>query len=159
MKIIFLDVDGVLVHSGTVGLGKETGEAFGTSFYHAATIDQECLKRLLRIVEATGAKIVVSSVWRRFDGQSTALRRAFATAGVERRALRELIIGSTPHLGEKRDEEVSAWLKEHPDTTSYLVIDDGIVGKHPQLNDRPNHFEGGLLESHVEEATRILNAS
>lgn len=157
--IIFLDVDGVLVHSGTIDLGKQTGEAFGTSFYHAATVDLACVQRVLRIVEATGAKIVVSSVWRRFDGQSTALRRAFLSVGVERRELRKLLVGSTPHLGEKRDEEVSAWLKEHPEVARYLVIDDDIIGTHPQLTDRPNQFADGLLDSHVEEAIRILGAS
>ena len=157
MKILFLDVDGVLVHSGTVNLGRETGEPFGSSFYHAATVDLACVQRVLRIVEATGAKIVVTSTWRRFDGASTALRRAFLNAGVDRRALRDLFVGSTPHLGEKRDEEIRAWLAEHQGTTSYIVIDDGIVGKHPQLTDRPNHFTGGILDAHVDEAIHILN--
>lgn len=156
MRVIFLDVSGVLVHSKSSGLGEQTGEACGTSFYYAATVDLECLKRVLRIVEATGAQIVVSSTWRRFDAQSTALRRALIAAGVQRRALRDLLVGSTPHLGEKH-VEVFAWLREHPGVTSYVVIDDEVVGQHPQLNDRPDFFKGGLLDTHVEEAVAILH--
>lgn len=156
MRVLFLDVDGVLVHSGTAGLGKLTNEPFGTSFYHAATVDSTCVQRILRIVEATGAVIVVTSTWRRFDGQSTALRRAFLTAGVERRALRGLFVGSTPHIGENRPLEVTTWLSEHPGVEKYLVIDDSTVGTHPQLTDRPDYFGGGLLDHHVDEAIQLL---
>src|SRR5260370_6892656 len=55
MKIIFLDVDGVLNHSGTEGW-KTTKDAF--------VLDDECLKQLSRILISTDAKIVLSSTWR-----------------------------------------------------------------------------------------------
>jgi hypothetical protein len=158
MKLIFLDVHGVLVHSETVGRGKATGEAFGTSFYHAATVDHACVQRVMRIVRATGARIVLSSTWRRFAGQSNGLRHAFVQAGVDRREVRALFWGATPHLGENRAEEVTEWIGSNPDVDveRYLVIDDGVVGNHPQLSNRPNHFTGGLQDHHVEEAIRLL---
>lgn len=47
-KIIFLDIDGVL----------------NTTKYKFQKFDEECMKNLEEILDATGAKIVVSSSWR-----------------------------------------------------------------------------------------------
>ena len=168
MKVLFLDVDGVLVHSGSVEGGRASGEPCGSSFYYAAQVDPACGARVKRIVEETGARIVVSSTWRRFEAQMSGLRRALLNAGFDRRTLREVLVGSTPTLGgtglvtaiaqdrTERQMEVEAWLAQHPEITSYLVIDDHPLPGHPQLEPRPDYFGGGLLEAHIEQATRIL---
>lgn len=61
-KYLFLDFDGVL-NSGNnynrlLRSGAPTGDAWGTLF------DARCVGRLARIVERTGARIVVTSTWR-----------------------------------------------------------------------------------------------
>lgn len=157
--VIFLDVGGVLVHEGTIH-NRIPGEPWHSVFAYAATVDLDCVRRVLRIVEATGAQIVVSSDWRRNNAQSSALKRAFIDAGMDRRAYRDLVIGSTPHLdGKTRAHEVAAWLANHPAVTHYLVLDDQVVEGHQQLSDRPSSFTGGLQEAHVEEAIRLLGVS
>lgn len=159
MKVLFLDVDGVLVHSGTIGLGRASGEPSSSSFYHAAQVDPACAARLKRIIDATGAKIVLISVWRRFQPQRTGLERALYKLGYESgRAVRALFAGSTPHLGEQRQEEIETWLAEHPEVTRYVILDDGVIdGGHPQVDPRPSWHHGGLLDEHADEAIRMLN--
>jgi hypothetical protein len=157
LKVIFLDVDGVLMHSGTIERGKLSREPRDSSFYHAVLIDPVCVGRLMRIVRETDAKLVLASAWRKYDHQSTGLHRAFVTWGLSGREVRELFTGSTPVAGDDRAAEISAWLKARLDVTSYVVIDDSIVQGHPQANPRPDHFDGGLQDATVEDAIRILN--
>lgn len=156
MKVIFLDVMGVLVHSETVHLGDRTGESWNSSFYHAATVDPACVLRVRRIIDATEARIVVASDWRRHDFQVTALRRAFLTSGVDRLALRTMFTGNTPLIDANRTAEVSAWLAEHHDVTKYVILNDDPVAGHPQVYPLPSFHHGGLLDVHVEEAIRLL---
>ena len=156
MKVIFLDVGGVIVHSGT--LGKNRGESPNSSFYYLNQIDPACLLRVKRVIDATGAKVVISSTWRRWDAPVTGIRRAFIDAGFNRVELRDILIGSTPFLpSEKREDEITAWLANHPEVDQYFVIDDGPIPGHPQLSNRPNHFEGGFLDVHADEAIQIMN--
>ena len=77
-RVIFLDVDGVLAHAGTYNRGR--GEERLWRF--AAQLDLDCMARLIRIVRATGARIVVSSTWRRFSDQIGGLRKGLQIAGL-----------------------------------------------------------------------------
>lgn len=155
MKILFLDVDGVLAHAGTQGKGR--GESVDSSFYYLAQVDPACMLRLKRVLDATGAKVVVSSTWRRWDAPMTGLRRAFLDAGFDRIGLRGIWMGSTPYLpSERREDEITLWLKEHPEVTKYAVLDDGFIPGHPQLDSRPNHFTGGLQDEHVDVLIGLL---
>jgi hypothetical protein len=64
MRIIFLDIDGVLNHPGTYCEGapwrREAGELL------PVPVAPECMARLNRLVAETGARIVISSSWRLF---------------------------------------------------------------------------------------------
>lgn len=150
MKVLFLDVDGVLVHQGTVGNGKVIGEPWGSSFYFAATVDPACALRVKRIIDTTGAKIVVSSVWRSHTAQMTGLHKALSLAGFDRRELRKVIVGSTPVLRQERPAEIAAWLAEHPEVEKYVVLDDGYIAGHPQVDPIPNYATGGLQDATVD---------
>lgn len=55
MKLIFLDIDGVLNYEGYERLTRS-----GTRF-----VDPILIKRLKKIIDCTGAKVVLSSTWRR----------------------------------------------------------------------------------------------
>ena len=55
MKLIFLDIDGVLNYEGYGRLTRS-----GTRF-----VDPVLIKRLKKIIDCTGAKVVLSSTWRR----------------------------------------------------------------------------------------------
>jgi hypothetical protein len=135
MKVIFLDVDGVLI-------------PYGQPDYR--TVNSQCTLNLKAIVEATNAKIVISSSWRIALYQE--LLEMLDTFG-----LKEAVIDKTPRLGNglsMRREEIEEWLGEHPEVTKYLALDD-----------EPNVLPGkclitkgneGLTKSYVEQAIELL---
>jgi hypothetical protein len=120
IKIIFLDVDGVLNCAKTT---KRLDVCFEFNF-----VDTRKVLRLRDVVERTGAKLVLSSTWR-FGADP----RAFY---LEREALRELVaefrrlrcplwFDITPYLPRaKRWQEINAWLLLHPKVDEYIVLDD-----------------------------------
>jgi len=159
MKIIALDVDGVLNHRGT--FAKQPG--------NNKCIDPNAVKRLRRIVDATGAKIVVSSTWRLFPDHLDALRCALDICGLPE----DVIVGATPSKGlidhgdgvvswvsATRGSEIKAWLDEHP-TDTFVILDDdwdgmaenGLLPRYIQTD-----FADGLQDEHVERAIALLNA-
>ena len=60
-KLIVLDVDGVMTSFG------ETPGSYVTHGPSEYGVSRGPLTRLLRLVSDTGAKVVISSNWRRFD--------------------------------------------------------------------------------------------
>jgi hydroxymethylpyrimidine pyrophosphatase-like HAD family hydrolase len=55
LKLIFLDIDGVLV---------TTNSLIPSDKYFGHTFDKNCVQNLIEILDATGAKVVISSSWR-----------------------------------------------------------------------------------------------
>ena len=106
MKVLFLDIDGVL----------NSMEFFARlpSTRSMCEVDPKAVKRVLRVLEVTGAKLVLSSTWR------------LSAELVERlRAVGLPIYDMTPSLGtEPRYKEIGAWLVEHMEATKYAIIDD-----------------------------------
>lgn len=150
MKIIFLDIDGVL---NSAKYDKAKSETSGN-------IDLTRLPLLKRIVDETGAKIVLTSTWRKLwekdEIKNTAtgreLNQIFGEAGLK-------IFDKTSVLG-YRKEEVLDWLSKHPETKSFCVIDDMLFGWE-ELSDylvRTDPLIGcGLEEKHMRLAIEILN--
>jgi hypothetical protein len=64
MKVIFLDIDGVLNHQDWYVRRREMGLDDISSNYPLYEFDPDSIEQLNRIVESTGAKVVVSSTWR-----------------------------------------------------------------------------------------------
>lgn len=110
MKVVFLDVDGVLISEQSM---KKLG--------CADRPDPACVERLNRITDATGAKIVVSSTWRFFSDIDAILWAWGITATV---------IGKTGR-GKTRGAEINAWLRETEFQIDRWVIldDDSQLGK------------------------------
>ena len=175
MKVIFLDIDGVLNTSET--FRKRRVEYEKTKKWNIE-IDLHRVARLKYIINMTGAKIVLSSSWRLFgqfkngeftlkSNQLSELLDVFSSFGIN-------IYDVTPHFdyGSKRDEEIKAWLK-NKDIESFVVIDDessflmefcnneliktsflkdGVMLKN--MDDCT-----GLCEEHVNKAISILNSN
>ena len=155
MKIIFLDIDGVL-NSRVYDRKRNWNEQ--------TDIDETRLPLIKEIVDATDAKIVLSSTWRqhwdkdpnRCDVDGRYINKTFAKFGLA-------IFDKTPDLGNTawRREEISKWLKEtEQDIEAFVIIDDYRYG----WGDLPDHFvktdpnfRMGIAKEHVERATQILN--
>ena len=151
-KIIFLDFDGVLNTEYYQGLlqfqGKQWQDQYGAFF------DPRAVRQLKRIIDATGADIVVESSWRYLGlGAMQELWRV--------RNLPGKVIDITPSLtgNVSKGEEIVAWLSEYATSDArYVIIDDEYVALDAQI---PffiwtNPYEG-LTEDHADRAISILH--
>lgn len=154
MKVIFLDIDGVL-NSRAYDRKRNWNEQ--------TDIDETRLPLVKKIVDATGAKIVLSSTWRqhwdkdknRCDEDGLYINETFARFGLS-------VFDKTPDLGltAVRKDEVSIWLKEtDEDIEAFVIIDDYRYGwgelSENFVKTEPN-FRLGLEEEHVQKAIEIL---
>lgn len=138
MKIIFLDVDGVLNASFTEGIFKNgrTG------------LDPKLVTIWNTIPERVECKVVLISTWRLIPYWRNILR----DAGVKGE-----FIGRTPYLKGMtvpRGSEVHAWLKENPKVTKFCVIDDSRPFLKNQKVFRPLD---GLTQQMADEIVQYLN--
>lgn len=160
MKIIFLDVDGVLNTRMTTDY---CGQFIG--------IEDAKLLQLKKIIDETGAKVVLSSTWRlgynkdgkQLDKCSQYLKDKFDKAGIE-------IYDVTPDIGHSlRHIEIKQWLTEHEDIESYVILDDEEfdfyrydIGEHLVLTDwfcvlKEEAEKCGLTDEKVRQAIEILH--
>lgn len=107
MKVLFLDIDGVLNSVRTcVAYGGYPHKLDQPAF------DKVAIKLLQRLCDSAGVSVVLSSAWRiTHDFRDVA--RAFDLP----------IIDRTPSIG-LRGEEIAAWLSVHPEVESYAIVDD-----------------------------------
>ena len=118
MKVIFLDIDGVVNCWDT----KERAPS------KVIGVEQRLIAHIKEIVDATGAKLVLSSTWRKdwafdlLDGKDWIyLRDEFAKQDL-------YFLDYTPSRRDShRGEEIKEWLESTGyDVESYVVIDDDI---------------------------------
>lgn len=161
MKIIFLDVDGVLNN-------KDTKERIPDTSYTG--INNSKVKLLKQIVEATDAQIVLSSTWRlkktRWGEEIPEEHRNYLKKKLSKYGLR--YISSTPDIDPiRRGKEIDQWIKNNNDITidGWVVLDDEIWKDFKNYNILPHlvltkdyiYKDGGLSEEDVKHAIRILN--
>lgn len=150
MKIIFLDIDGVL---NSRQYDAERGTAEGN-------IDVSRLLLLKQLVDQTGAKIVLTSSWRcHWDpvGECTdeigkALENTFGRFGI-------CLYDKTPELENDRSKEINEWLTMNRDVNAFVVIDDMKFGWYklaPFVVNTDYLIGRGLEERHIEKAIKIL---
>ena len=158
MKTIFLDCDGVLNND-------ETLENHYDKYKNNKNIDSLMVSRLNKIIEATGAKVVLSSSWRIVVG----LEETVET--MEKAGFIGEVIGATPNLQRgfhvagttPRGDEIQQWLDKNPQVTNFVILDDcDDMGKLSRYLVQTKFYSsyyvpGGLLESHVEKAIATLN--
>jgi hypothetical protein len=177
LVVIFLDVDGVLNSEAFLRVLEARHAQLGHTeppspkrettcdcFKLYNQIDRAAVARLNRIVAATGAKIVISSSWRKlFDPPE--LHRIFTEHGLVAE-----IIGETPdgpndealraehrHTDRIfRGHEIDYWLRQHPTVERFVILDDGgdmvmHAGRLVQTDS-----DDGLQDVHVEQAIQLL---
>ena len=156
MKVIFLDIDGVL-NSRAYDRKRNWNEQ--------TDIDETRLPFVKKIVDETGAKIVLSSTWRehwnkayeKCDKDGVYINKTFAKFGLE-------IYDKTPNIGlyAERHDEVKTWLDNAQEVIeSFVIIDDYRYGWKEFADNfvKTNPNLGlGLEEKHVQKAIEILNS-
>lgn len=152
-RLIFLDINGVL-NSDKTDLGPD-----------AAPLDPVNIAPFNRIIEATGAKLVITSDWR------FSLSRESIASHFEEAAIRGEIIGMVPDLRGydppidievTRGEEIESWLEKSGRTDAEksdwrFVILDGTSDVEP-YGDRhvKTRTEMGLTEADVDRVIAML---
>jgi hypothetical protein len=126
MKIIFLDFDGVLNSSRSAAALGGYGSLYRANINGLSKdtlkLDPISVILLRRIVETTGAKIVISSSWR----IGTKIEDFHDVFDVYDWNTREIIIDKTKVSGKIRGDEVELWLIDHIHLgiEKFAIIDD-----------------------------------
>lgn len=154
MKIIFLDIDGVLNTDRQIRINN-------LSQIDCIKFDQEAMENLKKITEKTQAAIVITSTWRIHQSKNGYLWRELIRNFQDYDINPSLIIDITPIIDLKmkpeiRELEISKWLRTK-DVEKFVILDDQWnMGK---LND---HFIRclpfkGITNKIVEEVIKKLS--
>lgn len=116
MKVIFLDIDGVL--NSAEWDRHVQSFSYGARFNSCYLLSQEMILRLQDAVFQTNAEIVLTSSWRASERAMDALKRQLS--------LYHLSIRDTTviYAYGNRADEVKLWIESHPNVTSYVIVDD-----------------------------------
>lgn len=143
MKVIFLDIDGVLNKHGWAQKKSEW-------------LEDSKLKLLSKLCNKTGAKIVFASNWREtwfepmfYENKSTAIywgHKKFDEYGLE-------VIGITGRV-RTRGDEIKKYLYDNPQITNYVSIDDTFVDVENRVQ---TNGDIGLTEEDCAKASLLLS--
>lgn len=98
MKVLFLDMDGVLVPFSSHG------------------VEPKLLAQLKRIHDATGCKVVLSSAWRVFKSSTEVVNQHLISAQIHP------LIGQTPQLSMERSKEIVTWMETHEEVRQTKLV-------------------------------------
>ena len=156
MKIIFLDIDGVLNYNNFKSETK-TGSMF---------VSDKKMEILKKIIEETNAKIVLSSTWRKgWKDLDLGLPSCLASDFIELRdKFKEYELefyDKTPILSyymTRRGEEINLWLDKHKEVEGFVIIDD-MSGRWLRPHSK-HHLQTsvwkGLEEKHIKKIRELL---
>lgn len=146
MKIIFLDFDGVI-----------------TTRESKWRVDPEKCKLIKKVCDETGAKIVISSSWRRRN-----LKLTMEQFSKDDFILYDYVVGVTKrlfvsgseetHVTIPRGVEIMEYIESHEDITEYVILDDDsdmLLWQQDYFVQTDTYL--GINEDHVERAIAILN--
>lgn len=152
-KYIFLDFDGVVNNYKYI---KDYVDTFvyptEKTYYITEHIDPENIQKINRIIKETGAKVILSTAWRKAFNLDR-LRQI-----LEHRGFIGEIIDETPILNTDRFKEIQSWLDSNNINPEDIVIIDDMPDM-AHLNNRfvKTSFDTGILDKHVLAAIKLLN--
>ena len=155
MKVIFLDHDGVICLSNNWGGRMKKQKKYGRKLSQGVLempvdvrfddFDKKAIDTLNEILEETNAEIVVSSDWKRWATVEE-MGEYYESQGIKKKPIdftpffRDLMKdGKAPKIGEfhyqrfedleqERHFEILDYLKDHPEITHWVAIDDLNMG-------------------------------
>lgn len=124
MKIIFLDIDGVMDDKEYL---KEFGYSHPYNDGRESDFSPRCVARLNWLIEKTGAKIVLSSSWRTAYYRDNWLEEVQTL--MTRNGVIGQVVGITPRMQHlnwdvTRSIEILTWVATRPNIESWVAIDD-----------------------------------
>ena len=138
MKVIFLDVDGVLNNA-------TPEKMYGSASW--PTFDR--LNRLKAIVDATGAKIVLASQWRLWPSSYRFLKGFLNRVELN-------IYDTTLEIDRDKNLEIKQYLDTH-NIKGYVILEDTDLNEDLVTHQIKTVMGIGLQDEHVQKAIDILN--
>lgn len=151
MKVIFLDVDGVL-NSDEYIKGTIKSNIQGIEKH----VDVEKIKLLRQAIVQTNAKVVLTSSWR-LTKMAQELIKLLITYGI--------YADSTPYIRNERGLEIKQWLADNQNVEDFVILDDeifesydeGLMKKLVKISNGNGHnFGEGLLPKDIDEIIKRL---
>lgn len=165
MKVLFLDIDGVLNSTKTLcafGSIPNTSQLKKAALINNAEVrpefDPVAVNLIFRLCRLGDVKIVVSSAWR----YSFALRDFIAMFeqcyNIADAA--DIVIGTTPQLWHQtRGEEIAAWVNDN-DVSQFAIVDDVFDFAEEQRNSVVlTSFEEGFTFVHYKQLCELFAIS
>ena len=162
MKVIFLDIDGVLNAEDDFGDNKPNPH-----FSYHRGISDEKLNRLKQIVDKTSAKLVLVSSWKvgyekylkdQENEIGVYLFNRLKSVGLE---IYDTTIKYDTDKGNSRGVEIALYLIDHKEITNYIVLDDDERIDYEKFNVLPHLIKTspltGLTEEIQDKAIKELN--
>ena len=176
VKIIFLDFDGVLnnaeykAHTPKDSVTEQSGKLFSDTL----AFDPAAIKRLNRIIDETGAKIVVTSSWRYLGiGKLQKIWNQHGLHGkiidiTSLHAVDEFILEhglewlengyEGNDMASPRSMEIENWLQNrNSDLFNYVILDDMPMPSNLQPHFVQVNPAYGLLDPQMEKTIKMLN--
>ena len=136
MKVLFLDIDGVVNNKRTM-----------KNFESFIAVDPAMAALVQRIVQNTGCEIVLSSSWRLFQNIRDEIERKICKFS-----------DITPILHAPRGYEIKVWLTLHPEIEHYAILDDAeSILPEQRANFFQTTWESGLTEDIALAVEKHLN--
>lgn len=156
MKVIFCDVDGVLI-------SEDSFREAQLSDKRAIMFDKTALSWLKWLADETGGRVVITSSWRPYSNQRPTMSYLWLKGVLVHNGTP--VIGETPCLTQDghsdRSDEISAWLSERQ-VEAYAVLDDNDrFSHHPEIRKHLVKINSacGLREKDAKQARKLLNAT
>ena len=153
MKIIFLDIDGVLNGQEFMESIDFSDNTFPEQEFWSTQIDPDAVKILNELIQKSSAKVVISSSWR-LGHSPEEMAEILETKGFVGE-----VIGETPVMrGFTRGEEIQTFVDNFGEDVSFVILDDDAEDitnlKHKLVH---TSWEcNGLRPGHVDMALKIL---
>lgn len=145
IKVIFLDFDGVI-------------NDYQTFNY----VNEENVRILKRIIDETGAKVVVTSS-NKYTFQREKSHKKIEDTIMYTNYIKKLnengieIFDFTPLVDKDREHEILQYLNLHPEVEQYLILDDDYIIQQCMNHEIYLDLQSGLREKHLIPAIKILN--
>ena len=162
MKVIFLDIDGVINSHDNIwartALWKDLGVPSRDEYGHL--FDERCVMLLEWIISKTGCKIVISSTWRKSG--LLAMERMWKDRGLPGEVVGVTLSYPLKHVVDKypnedgdRGYEIQDWIDRNKPERYCIIDDDSDMLSHQSFV-QTDHISG-LTFKKAKEVIKILN--
>jgi len=156
MKVIFLDIDGVLVTRNSIKY-----QHLNYPDITEIIFGKKALNNLNKLIRLTEAKIVISSTWRLFHSLEE-LKDIFNKQGIKGDIISTTSVDrATIEEDIPRGKKIADWLEGKKDIEQYVIIDDDVqadcIQFHPNNCVETSYKRGFAPEDRFNAALAILN--